>query len=472
MTRPDVAAIDHDALQRVVVDHAAEHDCPAIAWGVVADGGLVAHGAVDRDPGAPVGPDTVFRIASMTKSFSAALTLSLRDDGVLRLDDPIERHAPELAALRSPTADAPPITIRDLLGMTSGLVTDDPWADRLLDLPDDALDRIVADGAVFALPTGIGFEYSNLGYGVLGRVVSGATGRRLQDLVAERLLQPLDLTDTTWVRPGHDRWRPPRRTIDGRFVDELPTLGDGMIAPMGGLWSTVRDLARWVAFLDDAFPARDGDDPGPLRRSSRREMQTPQRPAGTPTVRGAPLPAHYGLGLTTFDDPTLGRVVAHSGGLPGYGSNMAWLPGRRLGVVALSNTTYAPMSHLNFRLLDLLHEQSAPGPATVECPDELADAAHALVALLSDWDDVRADALFAENVAPDDSYERRRAAAEVVGPLRLTGVTALNAARARIAVVDAGGHRRTVTFALAPARPPRIQRYDMSAAHGESSRPG
>ena len=88
----------------------------------------------------------------MTKSFSAAATLWLRDAGVLRLDDPIGVYAPELAQLRSPTSDAPPITVRDLLSMTSGLATDDPWADRHLDLTDDGFDAIIAESPVFRGP--------------------------------------------------------------------------------------------------------------------------------------------------------------------------------------------------------------------------------------------------------------------------------------------------------------------------------
>ena len=79
---------------------------------------------------APPDADSVFRIASMTKSFTAATILGLRDEGLLSLDDPIARHVPELAGLHGPTADAPPITIRHLLTMASGLATDDPWGDR------------------------------------------------------------------------------------------------------------------------------------------------------------------------------------------------------------------------------------------------------------------------------------------------------------------------------------------------------
>ena len=138
-------ALYHDRIDALVAEYAEQHHCPTIAWGVVGDGALASTGSVGD-----VDEHTVYRIASMTKSFSAAATLWLRDAGALRLDDPIERHAPELWSLRSPIGDVPAITIRDLLSMTSGLATDDPWADRHLDLTDAEFDTIIAAGAVFA----------------------------------------------------------------------------------------------------------------------------------------------------------------------------------------------------------------------------------------------------------------------------------------------------------------------------------
>ena len=105
---------------------------PGFAWGIVADGALVhAGGSGTRRVGEDLRPDddSVFRIASMTKSFTAATVLLLRDDGLLGLDDPVPRHVPDVD-LRGPTADAPPITIRHLLTMSAGLPTDDPWGDR------------------------------------------------------------------------------------------------------------------------------------------------------------------------------------------------------------------------------------------------------------------------------------------------------------------------------------------------------
>ena len=446
--------VDREPFDRLVADTAAEQHCPTVSWGIVAGGRLELTGSVGD-----VSAGTVYRIASMTKSFSAAATLALRDDGQLRLDDPIGVHAPELTSFRSPTADAPPITIRDLLAMTSGLVTDDPWADRHLDLPAADFDAVVADGGVFARPTGTSYEYSNFGFALLGRVVERATGRTVQDHVSERLLAPLQLGRTTWVQPDHEDWTRPMRWLDDGFVDELPPLGDGMIAPMGGLWTTVADLARWVSWLDDAFPARDADDAGPLSRASRREMQSPQSYVGLRTLRGVRHPTSYGYGLRIMHEQDLGTVIAHSGGIPGYGSSMRWVSGSGVGAIALANSTYAPMTELAARLLDEAARQGLLTRRPADVAPPLAAAARQLVEQLNAWTDERADQLFADNVAADDSYERRRAEAAAHTPLTIVNVEAVNDARGTIVCTSSSGDRVRISLSLAPHRADRIQAY-------------
>ena len=462
--------IDRDPIDRLVADTAGDQHCPSIAWGVVRDGSLALTGSTGEVGGAPPTEQTVYRIASMTKSFSAAATLSLRDDGLLRLDDPIGAYAPELADLRSPTSDAPPITVRDLLCMSSGLVADDPWADRHLDLSDDEFDRIVGDGLVFAQPTGASHEYSNFGFALLGRVIHRATGTRLRDHVADRLLRPLGMLDTTWDEPAHDRWAGPMRWLDGGFVEELPTPADGMIAPMGGIWTTVADLAIWVSWLAEAFPARDGDDAGPLSRASRREMQTPQRYAGQRTIRDLRFPTSYGYGLRVLDEPG-GTVISHSGGLPGYGSNMRWTPGGAAGVIALSNVTYAPMTEMAARIHDELRTQGVGAAGGRPVPPVVADLGRRLVMVLNRWasdgavdaasDGEPLDDLFADNVDPDESFERRAGRARAHGALTMSSVTATSDAAGRISATKADGATAAVTFGLAPHHPPRIQHYDV-----------
>src|SRR4051812_36876284 len=155
-------------LQALADHYAATHHSPALVWGVMLDGRLALSGHSGRlDDGRPPTTSTVFRIASMTKTFTAAAVLRLRDDGVLTLDEPI----PGLAAVK-PTADSPALTLRHLLSMQSGLTSDDPWADRHLDLGADQFDAVVAAGPLFAVPPGTAFVYSNLGFGLIGRVVA------------------------------------------------------------------------------------------------------------------------------------------------------------------------------------------------------------------------------------------------------------------------------------------------------------
>lgn len=462
------------ALERLAAEAAATSHCPSVAWGVVVDGRLAITGSTGTvGDGVEPSADTVYRIASMTKSFTAAAVLALRDDGLLSLDDPVARLAPELGPIVGPTSDAPPVRVRHLLSMASGLATDDAWADRHLDIDAGGLDGLIATGARFAVATGTAFEYSNLGYGLIGRIVERVTGTRLQQVVTERLLEPLGLERTTWTRPAHSDQAAPHRTEGtGAVADGQEPLGDGAIAPMGGLWSTVADLARWVAWLDDATPPRDGTDAGPLRRSSRREMQEIHRYAGIKRVAGLDAPTGYGFGLMVRDDPRLGRVVSHSGGLPGYGSNMRWLAGRRVAAIALGNVTYAPMGELTMRMLGAAadHDPNLLEPLEVEAP-LVHELAARLVALLGSWTDEAARALFADNVEPDESFARRaeaaaRFVADCGGVLHVRSVVATTAAAGRITIARPAAPPAVVRFELAPLPAPLVQLYEIELPPG------
>ncbi len=463
---------------------AREHHCPSVAWGIVIDGALAAHGSTGTlEDGSTPTAQTVYRIASMTKSFTAAAMLSLRDQGLLALDDTLARHAPEFAHLRAPATDAAPIRLRDLLSMSSGLANDDPWADRHMDLDGDELERAVANGALFAGATGEVFEYSNLGYGLLGRVVHNLTGQSLQDCVNERLLVPLGMTRTTWTAPAHDDWARPFREQDGQCLPEGgPIPDDGALAPMGGLWSTVADLARWVAWFDGAFGA-DGERAAHRgwqlpRAATRREMQQMQRYIGMHRHGAVNAPGGYGFGLTVRDDPALGGMVAHSGGLPGYGSNMRWLAdapggartGRRVGAIALANITYAPMAELTYEMFTLMraHDVITPPTHAQAAPDTvIAHAAHALVKLLADWDDAAAAALFSDNVALDERFDRRRDAAlrlrdRCGGSLRIARILVISATSAEVELATTTGDTPVVlALQLAPFLPARVQHYSV-----------
>ena len=102
--------------------------------------------------------------------------------------------------MRLPTTDSPPITIRHLLTMTAGFPTDDPWGDRQQGLDLGAFSKLLAGGLSFAWAPGTRFEYSNTGYGILGRLITNVAGREYRDVVRERLLRPLGMDSTRLPR--------------------------------------------------------------------------------------------------------------------------------------------------------------------------------------------------------------------------------------------------------------------------------
>ena len=449
-----------ELLGRIAAEAAAKHRCPSIAWGLVEGGVVTASGGVGTlHDGAAPDQHTVYRIASMTKSFTSAAVLSLRDEGALSLDVPVADYAPELAGVRGPAGSAP-ITLRRLLSMTAGMATDDAWADRHLDMTPDEIDHIYADGPFFARLPDDGYEYSNLGFGMIGRTVLAATGTRVQEHISTRLLGPLGMTSTRWVEPTDLRWARPHRTQDDAIVPDVPhPIGDGEIAPMGGLWTTVADLAKWITWLDAANsdPAGSIGDGPTLSTASRREMQRMHTYVGVTTLADRTSPAGYGFGLNLRDDADLGMVIAHSGGLPGYGTNMRWLKGRSVGVIALANTTYAPMGALTLQMLVEMYGAGLTPPAPTMPAPVLERAAHRLVALLNDWTDEAASALFADNVVLDDAFERRAAEAKALverhGPIRVLDVRPDSWARGTVRV-QANGNPFTITLEVAPLPAP------------------
>ncbi len=446
--------VDARKVDRIAALFAERGGQPGLAYGVVAGGQLVHAGGIGESFAGGPAPraDTVFRIASMTKSFTASAVMLLRDDGVLRLDDPAQQYLPELRGLRLPTADCQPVTVRQLLTMTAGFPTDDPWGDRQQCLPLDSLDRLVSAGQLRCCwAPGTRFEYSNLGYALLGRIISVVTGSRYETAIRDMLLAPLGL-DRTGFEAGEFApgilARGYRRGEDGGWLELQPD-PSGAFAPMGGIFSCVHDLARWVAGFADAFPPRSAPESGhPLSRSSRRDMQLAQIAIpsgdGMHSVRfGVPPALSYGLGLLAEDDPRFGSVIQHSGGYPGYGSQMRWHPATGIGVIVLANSTYAGVGALAGEVLAaLLADQPAakPGSQRVRGPapaqpgasgpgssgpgssgpgsagpgsagpwPETLTAMKTVNALLLHWDETAAEALFTANVALDRPLPQRQA---------------------------------------------------------------
>ena len=432
------------------------HGVPTVAFGLLLAGELVHVGAIGELT-AQRAAVAQFRIASMTKSFTAATVLSLRDDGLLSLDVPVAEVLPWAGSLGLPAASLP-VRVQHLLTMTAGFPTDDPWGDRQESLPLEDFDALVAGGLTFCRPPGIEFEYANIGYALLGRVIAQVTGRDYRDVVRERLLDPLGMTsstfdvDSTWVRVIG------KHPVAAGLVEQAEG-PSGAFSPMGGLWSTVTDVTRWVGFLESAWA--DAPDTGPLGRWSRREMQRPHITVGREADGSFDS---YGLGLRISDHPGLGRFIHHSGGYPGFGSHMRWHPDTRWGVVALANRTYAPMRPVCAQILEEIVKDEAPEAARERAVERLwprTERAMLLAeSLLVEWDDAALDAMAAMNLDLDQSRAERREAWQALssGSVRrdAASVTSRSPAHARWTVVTQAGPVE-LDVLLTAEHEPRIQ---------------
>ena len=250
---------------------------PGAVVGILIDGELAwvkTAGVRELDGRAPVTPDTVFRIASMTKSFTALSILKLRDEGKLSLDDPVARYVPAAADLPYPTKDSPALTIRHLLTHSEGFPEDNPWGDQQLARSEETMHAWIRAGIPFSNAPGMAYEYSNFGFAILGQVVAKASGKRYDEYIRKEILEPLQMSASTFEASEvpRDRVALGYRWEDNTWKSE-PPLGHGAFGAMGGLWTSARDLARYVGFLMSAFPPRDDPEKGPVQRSSVREMQ-------------------------------------------------------------------------------------------------------------------------------------------------------------------------------------------------------
>ncbi len=375
---------------------------PGLVYAVVRDGEVMhAGGLGTTTPGERTPPTTesVLRIASMTKSFTATAVLLLRDRGLLRLDDRVADHV----------SGAPAgLTVRQLLTMSGGLLTDDPWGDRNEAQTTEEFADLVAGGITVGGPPGVTFEYSNLGYAFLGRVVDAVLppdSGGFRRFVLDEITGPLGMAATTYDvrRVGPDLVGGYHDHGDGWRLE--PDVLPGTFSAMGGLHSRVLDLARWVRGFTDAF--RRPEEPHPLSAASRREMQQQHRFAGvsgglTPDVPagGTALSASatgYGFGLFVEHHSDHGHVVHHPGGYPGYGSHMRWHPETGLGVVALANGTYAGPGETARKALRALVAGERVTLVAPAVTPALVDAVSARVASPQPY----AEGLFSFNVALD-----------------------------------------------------------------------
>lgn len=358
-------------LHQLLENHAKEKNIPGIAYGIVVDGELVvdsALGVINRERNLPATTKSAFRIASMTKSFTAMAIMKLVEEGKVGLQDPGYRHVPEMANLAYPTSDSPPITVENLLTMTAGFPEDNPWGDRQLDEPVSMLQELINGGISFSNPPSHRFEYSNTGYAILGMIISNASGIPYQEYIKTNILQPLGMTETYWEFSKV----PEDQLAIGYARDSLtlaPMLHDGSYGAMGGLITSIEDFSKYVSFHLSAWPPRSGPEDGPVRRSSVRKMHEAHYPRLNAEAKDwndepCAVISGYGYGLSIMENCHGTRRVSHGGALPGFGSNYVFYPDLGIGLMAFCNVTYtSPWPYeeivkLLFKELDLQPRQT------------------------------------------------------------------------------------------------------------------
>ncbi len=518
-----------EAIDSLYSAFALENNLPGISYGIIIDMALVYTGNCgfyDLAGSRPVTPSTAFRAASMTKSFTALAILKLRDEGKLGLDDPVQIYLPELKNLKYLTQDAPVLTIRHLLTHTGGFPQDDPWADRQLETTDEELDAILAEGVSMSNVPGISYEYSNLGYTLLGRVIKAVSGESYQEYVAENIFKPLGMTSTVWeytdlpdgvMAHGY-------RYLNGEWSEEA-LLHDGPFGAMGGLISTVGDFARYAIMHLSAWPAGSGPDDGstgdgpddrysgsvagdcpdgstpeeglavrstnerlagggpddrPVKRSTLREMHSPSSGVAHsssilyPGGSDCNVTVAYGYGLRWSLDCMGRRKIYHNGGLPGFGSNWTIMPDYGIGVVAFSNRTYGSTWAVNQKVLDLIIDGMKMLPRAITVSDILRTRMNELVRILPGWDVTGSESIFADNFFADyyiDELQARstrifREAGEIAHIRELIPENNLRGSF----VMEGKNGSITVGFTLTPEATPRIQSFSIAFTPNSSEK--
>lgn len=465
----------YPVIDQLYKDYAEKNHWPGMVYCIVVDGKLVHVGGMgytDIETKILADSSSDFRIASMTKSLTAMAILKLRDEGRLRLDDPIYLYIPAAKNMKRLTKDATPVTIKNLLTHSAGYPEDNPWGDRQLANSDDELIALYKKGISFSNDPGLGYEYSNLGFATLGYIIKKVSGKTYEDYITENILKPLGMTHTYWEydKIPKDKLAHGYRWLDNKWVEQ-PLLHDGSYGAMGGLITTIEDWSKYMAVHLDAWPPRDDAETGPVKRSSIREMQYPwdvsflNANAKTPTGRSCPTVSAYCYGLRWAKDCDNRVYVGHTGGLPGFGSNWNIMPAYGIGVMCFANATYANAGAANNQALDTLLALSGIKPRVLPPSEILDKRKNELMKVITDWSTAKASGIFAVNFFMDYFPEKLRAEADnaFAKAGKITGIDELvaeNQLRGYFIIHCENANIR-VAFTLTPENPPLIQEYHL-----------
>lgn len=449
-------------------EYTRQKHCPGYAFGVVVDGNLILAGEggySNLKEKIPVTSKTCFRIASMTKSFTAMAILRLRDEGKLRLDDVVQQYVPEIKELKL-TLDSPEITIRDLLIHSAGLPQDDPWGDRNLDYNDQDVITLLQQGISLSQPARVGFEYSNLAYTLLGLIITKLSDMPFQQFITSQICKPIGMEDAAWEYAAIS----PQQLARGyswldRDWEEEALLPDGSFGAMGGLIASVEAFSRYVALHQAAWPARNEPEAPPIKRSSLREMHQLHQfhECGEVYVLG------YGYGLRVMVDKQNRRYVGHGGGLPGFGCHWLMMPDYGIGLILLTNATYAVLGdEIHIPLLEMMVDDASLQPREIPPIPLLQAMRNVLLQLLPTWHNAQINSHFASNFfldnRLDDLVKKSMKLFNQIGKvIEVSDVIPENQLRGGFYIKGERGQLK-VHFTLTPQHEPLIQAFSIELA--------
>jgi len=461
------------AIDNLFKEYAGKNHFPGIVYGLVVEGKLIhtySAGYTDADKKTMVNDQSCFRIASMTKSFTAMAILKLRDEAKLKLDDPAYLYIPELKNQHYVTSDATPVTIRHLLSHAAGFPEDNPWGDRQLAVTDDEMISMIKKGISFSNDPGLAYEYSNMGFAMLGYIIKKVSGQSYQKYIRDNIWIPLGMTHTYWDYndvPANQlafgyRW------LNGAWVKQ-PLLKDGAYGAMGGMITSMEDFSKYVVFHLSVWPPGNNKETGPVSRSSVREMQHPWNVPSLnalnryPSGRACPLVGAYSFGLRWTSDCDGLVKVGHTGGLPGFGSNWVVLPDYGIGIISFANLTYASAGNINTEAIDTLITLAGLQQRLLPVSSILNQRKSELVKLLPDWNNAEASGIFAVNFFldyfPDSLRKEATAIFSKAGRIiRLHDFVATNNLRGSF-IMEGEKSDVEVSLTLSPENPPLIQEY-------------
>ncbi len=460
-------------INQFFTDFKVKNNLSSVSYALVLDGKIIHEnydGVINHQTQKIADRSSVYRIASMSKSFAGVAILQLRDAGKLKMDDPIVQYIPELKGQKY-SEDSPDITIRHLLTHAAGFPEDNPWGDRQLGISDQEMLEMFKKGISFSNEPGVGYEYSNMAFAMLGYIIKKVSGKTYQQYIKENVWKPLGMEDTYWdyTKVPKEQMVLGYRWVKGAFVPQ-PIEGDGAYGIMGGILTSTGDFSKYMAFHQSPY-GNIGNYTNVLKNSSIKEMHFAwnfnnynQR-----GFEGNGNPCHnlsfYGYGLRIDKNCDNINMLGHSGGLPGYGSDWKIATDYGLGIVTLSNGTYGSAALLNNKVLPFIIKNAKLDAKIFPVHSILKQRQNELMTLLPSWNKGVESEIFAVNFFSDYYVnmlkEETEAAFEKIGSVKkVKDILAENALRGEFIVEGEKGNL-AIKFTLSPENPPLIQAYSI-----------